>query len=122
MLFRSNDTATTEIYTVYNTLSLHDALPIFVTMLASSWPMNAPKQTTLMASHGAPRLSRTTAGRGCSRKILLLANIWSQRIRNTSVSEYLDPPEMSPGRRRRGAGRGARPAYPGTAPARTCRD
>ena len=30
MLFRSNDTATTEIYTVTNTLSLHDALPIFV--------------------------------------------------------------------------------------------
>ena len=28
MLFRSNDTATTEIYTVGNTLSLHDALPI----------------------------------------------------------------------------------------------
>ena len=28
MLFRSNDTATTEIYTPSNTLSLHDALPI----------------------------------------------------------------------------------------------
>ena len=28
MLFRSNDTATTEIYTNLNTLSLHDALPI----------------------------------------------------------------------------------------------
>ena len=28
MLFRSNDTATTEIYTVGNTLSLHDTLPI----------------------------------------------------------------------------------------------
>ena len=28
MLFRSNDTATTEIYTVPHTLSLHDALPI----------------------------------------------------------------------------------------------
>ena len=28
MLFRSNDTATTEIYTVSHTLSLHDALPI----------------------------------------------------------------------------------------------
>ena len=27
MLFRSNDTATTEIYTRPNTLSLHDALP-----------------------------------------------------------------------------------------------
>ena len=29
MLFRSNDTATTEIYTSSYTLSLHDALPIF---------------------------------------------------------------------------------------------
>ena len=29
MLFRSNDTATTEIYTRMHTLSLHDALPIF---------------------------------------------------------------------------------------------
>ena len=29
MLFRSNDTATTEIYTDYYTLSLHDALPIY---------------------------------------------------------------------------------------------
>ena len=28
MLFRSNDTATTEIYTPSNTLSLHDALPV----------------------------------------------------------------------------------------------
>ena len=30
MLFRSNDTATTEIYTAQYTLSLHDALPITV--------------------------------------------------------------------------------------------
>ena len=30
MLFRSNDTATTEIYTNLNTLSLHDALPIYL--------------------------------------------------------------------------------------------
>ena len=30
MLFRSNDTATTEIYTTVHTLSLHDALPIWV--------------------------------------------------------------------------------------------
>ena len=33
MLFRSNDTATTEIYTTHNTLSLHDALPIYVAFL-----------------------------------------------------------------------------------------
>ena len=32
MLFRSNDTATTEIYTSVNTLSLHDALPIFLVL------------------------------------------------------------------------------------------
>ena len=54
MLFRSNDTATTEIYTSIDTLSLHDALPIslarnrrsFVTelqgyhanVMAWSWP------------------------------------------------------------------------------------
>ena len=30
MLFRSNDTATTEIYTSIDTLSLHDALPIYL--------------------------------------------------------------------------------------------
>ena len=36
MLFRSNDTATTEIYTVYNTLSLHDALPISAAILNRS--------------------------------------------------------------------------------------
>ena len=32
MLFRSNDTATTEIYTPVNTLSLHDALPIYAAL------------------------------------------------------------------------------------------
>ena len=36
MLFRSNDTATTEIYTPTITLSLHDALPIFLVARASS--------------------------------------------------------------------------------------
>ena len=35
MLFRSNDTATTEIYTSVHTLSLHDALPISVTFPAN---------------------------------------------------------------------------------------
>jgi hypothetical protein len=44
---------------------------VIVTMLASSCPMNAPKHTTLTASHGARRLSRMTAGRACSCKILL---------------------------------------------------
>ena len=34
MLFRSNDTATTEIYTMVDTLSLHDALPIMVDTLS----------------------------------------------------------------------------------------
>ena len=39
MLFRSNDTATTEIYTTYDT-SLHDALPIFV----AACPKLVPQQ------------------------------------------------------------------------------
>ena len=34
MLFRSNDTATTEIYTTYDTLSLHDALPFSPVLLS----------------------------------------------------------------------------------------
>ena len=40
MLFRSNDTATTEIYTRPYTLSLHDALPI-----GSSNPYNMVRAT-----------------------------------------------------------------------------
>jgi len=44
---------------------------VIVTMLASSWPMKAPKHTTPTASHGARGLSRTAAGRGSSCKILL---------------------------------------------------
>ena len=36
MLFRSNDTATTEIYTSVNTLSLHDALPFSVEVVDSA--------------------------------------------------------------------------------------
>ena len=35
MLFRSNDTATTEIYTQRDTLSLHDALPIWMEFWAA---------------------------------------------------------------------------------------
>jgi len=44
---------------------------VIATMLASSWPMNAPKQTTLTASHGARGFSLMTVGLGGSRKILL---------------------------------------------------
>ena len=39
MLFRSNDTATTEIYTPRHTLSLHDALPISVGVCANGLPV-----------------------------------------------------------------------------------
>ena len=51
MLFRSNDTATTEIYT----LSLHDALPIFTDSVF------AESMTLLKARHGAD--VAITAGR-----------------------------------------------------------
>ena len=42
MLFRSNDTATTEIYTDYYTLALHDALPIFEAGVAVTGTLNRP--------------------------------------------------------------------------------
>ena len=35
-------------------------------MLASSWPIKAPKHTVATANHGAHRCSRTTAGRARS--------------------------------------------------------
>ena len=39
MLFRSNDTATTEIYTSLHTLSLHDALPTYRTIAPEPHPV-----------------------------------------------------------------------------------
>ena len=45
MLFRSNDTATTEIYTPVNTLSLHDALPI------SGWECSIDWSLVVSQSH-----------------------------------------------------------------------
>ena len=44
MLFRSNDTATTEIYTHANTLSLHDALPISQRVSADDPTVTLPSE------------------------------------------------------------------------------
>ena len=46
MLFRSNDTATTEIYTQACTLSLHDALPIPSQREATQKPSTAAPETS----------------------------------------------------------------------------
>ena len=54
MLFRSNDTATTEIYTTHNTLSLHDALPI----PGMGRPPQHREQKRLIARHAVARLPR----------------------------------------------------------------
>src|SRR5881396_4400142 len=40
--FFFNDTATTEIYTVRNTLSLHDALPTWPPRRPRTWPCSPP--------------------------------------------------------------------------------
>ena len=42
MLFRSNDTATTEIYTLNDTLSLHDALPVSTELARGLLPDRVP--------------------------------------------------------------------------------
>ena len=44
MLFRSNDTATTEIYTRPYTLSLHDALPIYDKKVPLEGSVEAPSR------------------------------------------------------------------------------
>ena len=52
MLFRSNDTATTEIYTRKDTLSLHDALPIYFGV------NSGPKNATRIVQRAINRLSK----------------------------------------------------------------
>ena len=54
MLFRSNDTATTEIYTTEDPLSLHDALPIFT---ARHQAQNAAAALAALDALGLPRPS-----------------------------------------------------------------
>ena len=58
MLFRSNDTATTDIYTVGNTLSLHDALPFSPAML--SWPAGARDTDGVWAPYWYDSVWRST--------------------------------------------------------------
>ena len=55
MLFRSNDTATTDIYTVRNTLSLHDALPICSKRILT-YPGDASHPVPVRAMRGPTRL------------------------------------------------------------------
>ena len=52
MLFRSNDTATTEIYTRAYTLSLHDALPIYFAAIAwvRAWTLDVGYEISLTVS------------------------------------------------------------------------
>ena len=49
MLFRSNDTATTEIYTLLFTLSLHDALPILLLLGRGEEKTGGRKKLALIA-------------------------------------------------------------------------
>ena len=52
MLFRSNDTATTEIYTQQDTLSLHDALPIFAALLSGRYRPRPGERVGVVVSGG----------------------------------------------------------------------
>ena len=56
MLFRSNDTATTEIYTGSYTLSLHDALPIAA---AIRHLRDDPSLATTLVEKGTKRFAET---------------------------------------------------------------
>ena len=62
MLFRSNDTATTEIYTAVNTLSLHDALPTYIA-LSTLYSAVLGLAVGLVARHYAMRQRSARAAR-----------------------------------------------------------
>ena len=71
MLFRSNDTATTEIYTQFDTLSLHDALPMLPSRIISTANFTTPEIRACFASGGyngctrwmrSPSIIRETRG------------------------------------------------------------
>ena len=67
MLFRSNDTATTEIYTDYYTLSLHDALPIWppgTLRIGLSWRGGTPGTRASERSIPLRDLAACVAGPG----------------------------------------------------------
>ena len=64
MLFRSNDTATTEIYTQAYTLSLHDALPIWERTNRANLEDNilpTRPRATLILKKGADHVVETVA-------------------------------------------------------------
>ena len=83
MLFRSNDTATTEIYTEENTLSLHDALPIWSEVATVAglpkalppWQIVRERRATFAATpaENAKRPPAETAWRN-----LVLAGDWTR--------------------------------------------
>ena len=71
MLFRSNDTAITEIYTSVNTLSLHDALPIsrFLTVRGIRGKKQ-PLRVVLSRSGTLPKRSRIFTDRFAKRTVV----------------------------------------------------
>ena len=75
MLFRSNDTATTEIYTTTDTLSLHDALPISAAAWGRVSSLRAAPTTgrrSLHQTNGYMTTKHDLTGLGMTVKVTLL--------------------------------------------------
>ena len=85
MLFRSNDTATTEIYTDYYTLSLHDALPISVGYLATMSSHRVSGNSPLVR-HGAGQAVVRAALRRGDRELLVEIEINPGRANRVRVN------------------------------------
>ena len=91
MLFRSNDTATTEIYTQRDTLSLHDALPILDT---GNFQRNISAQIDLFQAQQQHPAAAAAAHGGGVALVVVSGNDYSyaaDKDNSTSVRQ-LSPP------------------------------
>ena len=93
MLFRSNDTATTEIYTVEHTLSLHDALPSSPTAAGRGQSSGEPAQRWELIPGAAARQARSFLLVKCiagERRFIFTSPLSSQCKMSTPLSLMLE--------------------------------
>src|SRR3546814_20746629 len=70
--FLFNDTATTEIYTYWHTLSLHDALPIWL-QCSNWWSLQGARPSSTPSSPPSPLIFATRAAKPITNRLLIVS-------------------------------------------------